>query len=269
MINNKPKTLLTLISCIAAAVSFTAAAHALPSDSCTIDIISDNQKIVLENEPFIENDEIYLPIRELTNTLDSSAAVDWNDGTVTIHTKENDYLFVVGEKSVSINPSSADDATYFKLVKNAAVLKNDRTFVPYSLAELIFNNPTQSSYVNYAVYDNAEQYEKTAAWANALMTRDGKPRYEMMTEKMKEKFAQEQKALINSDDWNFTIGYSSPKTVSYNITAENGKSDITYYQADQTDTQYILCEQLTFTDDNGSLYVSDYSDLTDAENNLK
>lgn len=266
MINNKPKAFLTLISCLTAAVSFTAAAYALPADGCTIDISTGNQKIVFENKPFIENDEVYLPIRELTGIIDSTATVDWDNGAVYVRGKENQYYFVVGEKSVNINPLTPNDANYVRIFENAVVLKNDRTFVPYSLADIMFNDRKNSDCVNYAVYDSAEQYKKTAVWANALMTRDGKPRYEMMTEKMKEKFIQEQKALTNSDDPNFTIGYSSPKTVSYNISVSDGKSDITYYQTDESDTRYTVCEQLTFTDNNSGLYVDDCSDLTVAEN---
>ena len=69
--------------------------------------------------------------------------------------------------------------------------------------------------------------ELTEVWANALKTRDGKPRYEMMSEKAKEKFEQEQ---INrsGEDWNFNIGWSSPWVVSFDIEIEGMTANIVF-----------------------------------------
>lgn len=63
----------------------------------------------------------------------------------------------------------------------------------------------------------AEKEEKmielTEDWANALKTRDGKPRYEMMSNKAKQKFEQEQ-IQRSGENWNYNIGDSSPWVVS-------------------------------------------------------
>jgi len=58
--------------------------------------------------------------------------------------------------------------------------------------------------------------ELATVWANALITRDGEPRYEMMSERMKEQFKQEQ-ILRSGENWNFNIGVSSPWVVDFEV----------------------------------------------------
>lgn len=255
--------LITILSCTAVLSAFSANVYAdsllseLPSDGCTIDIISSGTKTELENKPFIENGEVYLPIREVTNKLDDTAEVNWDNGTVSVAVNEKEYLLTIGKKDVSINPAKADEATYTKSAENTAVLKNDRTFVPYSMLEIIFNSSEPSGRVNYAVYNDTRQYEKTAVWADALITRNGKPRYEIMTADMQNKFIENQKEYIGGEDWNYTIGYSSPQTVSYNIVSLDNKSEIVYYQTDNSKEEYVITEKLTFENKNGNLLVSE------------
>ena len=59
----------------------------------------------------------------------------------------------------------------------------------------------------------------TETWANALKTRDGKPRYEMMSDQAKEKFKKQQ-MLIGGKNWNYIIGSSNPWVVDYEIKIE-------------------------------------------------
>ena len=58
-------------------------------------------------------------------------------------------------------------------------------------------------------YDPKEMERLADTWANALQTRDGKPRYEIMSEKAREKFEEEQ-IVTSGENWNFVIGVSSP-----------------------------------------------------------
>lgn len=260
MLNKIIKRTAAILSCVALMSTFAVNVSAnnllaeLQTGNCTIEIMSGGTKVQLENKPFIENGEVYLPIRELVNLLDKNAAVEWNEGTVSVLTKDNAYLLTIGKSEVSINPSKADAATYSRTAKNTAVLKDDRTFVPYSLFEIIFDNPEKA--VSYAVYDNTQQCEKSAVWANAMITRDGEPRYKMMTADMQKQFIENQKAYIGSEDWNYVIGYSNPSTVLYNITVLNDKAEITYYQTDSSNERYIITEKLVFENKNGAVYVN-------------
>ena len=91
-------------------------------------------------------------------------------------------------------------------------------------------------------------------WAKALDTRDGKPRYEMMSEACKAAFIEEQKGALG-DDWNYVIGWSSPWVISYEVEAKEGTAIITYTMQDSTPQIYIMKELLRFGEENGELVV--------------
>lgn len=94
-------------------------------------------------------------------------------------------------------------------------------------------------------------------WAKALETRDGKPRYEMMSETCKAAFIEEQKGALG-DDWNYVIGWSSPWVMSYEVEAKEGTAIITYTMEDSSPSQYVMKELLRFGEENGKLVVVDH-----------
>lgn len=94
-------------------------------------------------------------------------------------------------------------------------------------------------------------------WAKALETRDGKPRYEMMSEECKAAFIEEQKGALG-DDWNYVIGWSSPWVMSYEVEAKEGTAIITYTMEDSSSSQYVMKELLRFGEENGKLVVVDH-----------
>lgn len=105
---------------------------------------------------------------------------------------------------------------------------------------------------------SANQTEKLAAvWANALHTRDGAPRYEMMSEGMKEQFKQEQIAR-SGKNWNFNIGVSSPWVVDYEVKMNGRTAYITYFSKTSEPASYKTEEILTFGKENGKLVVANY-----------
>ncbi|WP_458408009.1 hypothetical protein [Anaerotignum sp.] len=94
-------------------------------------------------------------------------------------------------------------------------------------------------------------------WAEALKTRDGKPRYDMMSEECKAAFIEEQKAGLG-DDWNYVIGWSSPWVISYSIEMKEYSAIITYTMQDSNPQQYVMKELLKFGEENGELVVVDH-----------
>jgi PBP1b-binding outer membrane lipoprotein LpoB len=112
--------------------------------------------------------------------------------------------------------------------------------------------------------EEAEIAELAEIWANALKTRDGKPRYEMMSEKAKEKFKQEQ---INrsGENWNYNIGWSSPSVVSFEIEVEGMTANIVYAMKTSEPANYTMSEILTFVRENGKLVVDDYETIDDLD----
>lgn len=112
----------------------------------------------------------------------------------------------------------------------------------------------------------AEKEEKmielTEDWANALKTRDGKPRYEMMSDKAKQKFEQEQ-IKRSGENWNYNIGDSSPWVVSYDIEIEGMTANIVYTMKTSDPASYYKREILTFARQNDNLVVDDYQSIED------
>ena len=105
--------------------------------------------------------------------------------------------------------------------------------------------------------------EKSAiasTWAEALKTRDGEPRYELMSEKMKENFIAAQKQ--QSEPWNFIIGDSSPWVLDYEITVNEGNSvDILYHMTDSTGENYGKREIIRFGKEKNKTVVIDVKEL--------
>ncbi|WP_458415120.1 hypothetical protein ACNQFZ_10095 [Schinkia sp. CFF1] len=108
--------------------------------------------------------------------------------------------------------------------------------------------------------NTTEIFELASVWAYALKTRDGKPRYEMMSEKAKEKFKQEQ---INrsGENWNYNIGVSSPWVIDYKIEMDGMTANITYITQTSDPAYYEMKEKVTFSRENGKLVVDDYQTL--------
>ncbi|GLX66053.1 hypothetical protein MU1_03970 [Paenibacillus glycanilyticus] len=106
--------------------------------------------------------------------------------------------------------------------------------------------------------------ELTNVWANALKTREGKPRYDMMSAKAKEKFEQEQ-IIRAGEDWNFNIGVSSPWVIDYESKIDGLNVVITYVTKTSEPAYYKTVESVSFVKENGKFVVDDYEILTDGE----
>ncbi|SFE10335.1 bla regulator protein blaR1 [Paenibacillus catalpae] len=106
--------------------------------------------------------------------------------------------------------------------------------------------------------------ELASVWANALQTRDGRPRYEMMSAKAKEKFIQEQ-IVRSGEDWNYNIGVSSPWVVDYESKIDGMNVTITYLTKTSEPSYYKTEESLTFAKENGKLVVEDYETVFEGQ----
>jgi hypothetical protein len=91
------------------------------------------------------------------------------------------------------------------------------------------------------------------AWAEALKTRDGEPRYEMMSAEMKKQFIKEQKE--RNEPWNFNIGVSSPWVTDYKVTVDRDIAEISYTLTDSSQGIYEQKEVLHFGKEDGKTVV--------------
>lgn len=114
---------------------------------------------------------------------------------------------------------------------------------------------------------NEKIEELSTVWATALKTRDGKLRYEMMSEKAKEKFIQEQ-IKASGENWNYVIGDSSPWVVSFEIQIEGMTATISYAMQTSEASNYSKIETIHFIEDEyGKIVVDDYKSTQIISNN--
>lgn len=104
---------------------------------------------------------------------------------------------------------------------------------------------------------SADIYKMAEKWAEALENRNGKVRYEMMNEECKNTFVEEQNAG-EGEDWNYSIGWSSPWVISYEIEVKEETAIITYTMQDSIPQVYTMKELLRFGEENGKPVVRDY-----------
>jgi hypothetical protein len=99
------------------------------------------------------------------------------------------------------------------------------------------------------------QEELATIWANALKERDGKARYEIMSENAKKKFEHEQ--AMQDGSINFVIGVSSPWVEHFEIEHKDLTAVITYFTK-TSEAAYSSKEMISFVKENGKLLVDDY-----------
>lgn len=265
-------TAVLMMSCTVFASS---AAYSLPESSNVVSVFANGEKISLTDEPFVKNGEAYVPLREFLNSTSKASEITWNDDRTLI--VKNQYKNEVLDKDVFGEVYFAIDSNVIKIkdpeknvmqkykLQNSPLLIDSKTYIPYELIKLIDEEMRATSGIEFTVGDNADYQEmlkKALTWADGLKTRDGKPRYEMMTEDMQKEFIELQKAYVGDEEWNYVIGYSSPWTLSSDILICGDNAYITYYQTDSTPEIYVYNEKLTFEKSDDKLLVSGSEDIT-------
>ncbi len=122
----------------------------------TLLIANNDSAILLENKPFVENGEVYVPLRELFTKLGfmahTDAKMEWNDGVVLIYLVEENlnedagsahtsymYKIEIGKNELIINPdelvSMSKTYEFVESMNLAPVLKDDVTYAPFAYAQ--------------------------------------------------------------------------------------------------------------------------------------
>ncbi len=152
----------------------------LTTDDYTVEIANYGDKIELINKPFIENGEVYVPLREILENRgynDTNSYINWNNGTINIGYlgyPDTNVLYqlsigktgiklmhFISEDLYEISIDSADVAAIMKLnAYSSPVLKGSVTYVPlkavnYMLYGFLDIRTTDGSLyeLTYSVYD--------------------------------------------------------------------------------------------------------------------
>ncbi len=123
-----------------------------------IHITNNGKQIPLDNKPFVENGEVYVPLRELFTKLElmegTSAKIDWDNGVVLISLGQKNlnedviaeytnylYKIEIGKSELIVNPEvlmhreTPDEVTsVVEPMNNAPILKENVTYIPFSYA---------------------------------------------------------------------------------------------------------------------------------------
>lgn len=181
MIKNKKKTskFVSVISALAALVMLSTTVFAsgvlsdLTTDDYTVEILNKGVKVELANKPFIENGEVYVPLREIFEKLNVINDIRWDNGKIDISLalpidlyQNNEivdtskveffYEIQIGSDSMVVNPNSESAYTsYAADMLNVPVLKNDKTYITYDYMDYMLGGGAYSDKRNviYSVYD--------------------------------------------------------------------------------------------------------------------
>lgn len=184
MIKNKKTTsrFMSVISAVIAAIMLSTTVFAsgvlsdLTTDDYTIEILNNGEKIELTNKPFIENGEVYVPLRETLEKLGfdkNNSNIVWKDGKVGLSLVQTNgnagaYCIKIGHHGVWCSQESTvlDDTALDYIIDNS------RGYIdgPYSVPHILKNSFTYISieYFDYIVYrflnvrdENKKLYELT------------------------------------------------------------------------------------------------------------
>ncbi len=178
MIKNKKTTsrFMSVISAVIAVAMLSTTVFAsgvlsdLTTDDYTIEILNNGEKIELTNKPFIENGEVYLPLREtLTNigTLNHTGSyITWDNGKIEVHLADVitetmgiadiEFSFEIGKPDFIIDPNGTPNI-FFRSIKTSPILKDNLTYVPYSLMEPMMEVDTNNrvNNIGYTIFDKS------------------------------------------------------------------------------------------------------------------
>ncbi|MFJ5624144.1 copper amine oxidase N-terminal domain-containing protein [Peribacillus loiseleuriae] len=195
-----------------------------------------------------------VPFREFFSVLNIEPTFNNKTKTLTVKNDETTITLTVGKRVATLNGKEVQ-------LLQAPKIEDGITYVNLRFIAESFGGTVRFDKSSLKIYIDFQSItDLTTIWANALKTRDGKPRYEMMSEQAKEKFKREQ---INKsgENWNYIIGVSSPWVVDFKFEINGMNATITYRTRTSEPAYYNTKETITFVKKNGKLFVEDYQTI--------
>lgn len=139
----------------------------LTEDNYTIEITNNGEVIRLVNKPFIENGEVYVPLREIFEKVgvvnNQESYINWNEGKIEaliVSSNEDKalYSFEIGNDVIKTELMPPSKVDYFPDVKmnGVAILKDSVTYISIKDIDFMVNNisfSAKSHSLSYAIYD--------------------------------------------------------------------------------------------------------------------
>lgn len=192
MIKNVKKTskLMSAVSAVIAVVMLGTTVFAsgvlsdIATDGYTVEISNNGEIIELANKPFIENGEVYLPLRETVEKVgimdNEYSYINWDNGVIGICLSERaegyvthqspaerseqevlymlyNYTIEIGKAELTENAAptlTGQDVSRKRDMDNSPVLKGSTAYVPYSYLHYMFSLGNYRDWdIDYTVYD--------------------------------------------------------------------------------------------------------------------
>lgn len=169
-----------LVAALSFAVMVAAITDAARQEQYRIEITGNGEVLELENPPFYENGELYLPLRELVEKLgvmeSEYSELMWDNGKIllymaetvpyhedaihTVHEIRYCYGMQIGDPVLTLNPKGSvpGERWNFGISKEmgiAPVLVRGVTYIPFSYVELMMNRAMQQHTVGFSIWDIA------------------------------------------------------------------------------------------------------------------
>lgn len=172
MIRNKKKTsgLVSVLSVVIAVTMLGTSVLAsgmlsdLRADDYTIEITNNGEKIKFDSKPFIENDEVYLPLRETLekiNAIDNQTTkIEWNNGIIDIFLQSENglkqYSLKIGSEIMYVNLNTKQITSISNNMVNVPILRNGIAYISYDYFDYMLDQySNENKVLNYSVYDKS------------------------------------------------------------------------------------------------------------------
>ncbi|GEM_PF-951886 len=200
------------------------------------------------------NNHTLVPFKEFFSALNIKATFTNQSKTVVATNHDTTLILTAGKTVALLNGKEV-------LLQQAPQIMNGRMYVNLRFIAESFGGTVQFDQKKLEISINFQDITGlTSIWANALKTRDGKPRYQMMSQRAQERFVQEQ-INVNGEEGKYVIGVSSPWVVDFEFEIESMTATILYRTATSEPAFYQTKEILTFIEENGQLVVDDYQTI--------
>lgn len=262
MIKNKKTTsrFMSVISAVIAAIMLSTTVFAsgvlsdLTTDDYTIEILNNGEKIELTNKPFIENGEVYVPLRELFEKMgimsNPENYINWDNGKITVSINEPSrsvngyseytYQIEIGQeiRKILSNPEPInfdvlivppvlkDSITYVQLGSVSGVLNEIYGTHLYKLEYNIFDKNRND--ITFSVTDALETEKDLREMSDPIRTVElfFKAFYNQDFEKMKRYCTQSCVDNFFGDDYVFGMKKATPLSIgTVDNLAEKGYTD--------------------------------------------
>lgn len=250
MIRNKKTTsrFMSIISAVIAAIMLSTTVFAsgvlsdLTTDDYTIEILNNGEKIELTNKPFIENGEVYVPLRETLEKVgvmnNPQSYINWDNGKITISINdpsrsvngysEYTYQIEIGQeiRKILSNPEPInfdvlivppvlkDSITYVQLGSVSGVLNEIYGTHLYKLEYNIFDKNRND--ITFSVTDALETEKDLREMSDPIRTVElfFKAFYNQDFEKMKRYCTQSCVDNFFGDDYVFGMKKATPLSIA-------------------------------------------------------